>query len=123
MSSLEHVDDVLRTVEEIHRILVPGGLLKIWVPHYSGPDAYRDLTHKTFFSYLTMDRFTTGASYDTPHKGMFTMVRRSLGLPDDGGALKAVPKWLANKFPEAYETYFCWIFPTKTMYYEMKANK
>lgn len=123
MSSLEHVDDLLRTIEEIHRILKPGGILKVWVPHYSGPDAYRDPTHKTFFSFYTFDRFTSGGSYVGGHAGMFSMERRSLGLPDGGGWLKSVPKRILNRFPDAYETLLCWIMPTKTVYFEMKAVK
>src|SRR4051812_29809164 len=41
-NSLEHVDDFIATVVELHRLLKPGGLLKVLCPHYSGPDAYRD---------------------------------------------------------------------------------
>ena len=123
MSSLEHVADLLRTVEEIHRILKPGGILRIWVPHYSGPDAYRDPTHRGFFSFYTFDRFTSGGSYESNHTGMFKMNRRSFGLPSGGSKLKALPKKILNRFPDAYETFFCWMMPTKTMYYEMEAVK
>ena len=52
-SSLEHVDDFIRTVIELHRISKPGAMIRVACPHYSGPDAYRDPTHKTFFSYYS----------------------------------------------------------------------
>ena len=123
MSSLEHVDDVIRTMKEIHRILKPGGRVLIWVPHYSGPDAYRDITHKSFFSYMTMDRFTDGGSYHSNDTGMFRMIRKNFGLPEAGSIFKQAVKRVANKFPDAYETYFCWVMPAKTVYYEMEAVK
>ncbi|MBD8679944.1 methyltransferase domain-containing protein [Sphingomonas sp. CFBP 13720] len=122
-SSLEHVDDVVKTVVELYRILKPGGILEVWVPHYSGPDAYRDPTHKTFFAYTTFDRFTGETSYETPHSGMFTMVQRTFGLPTRGNPLKALPKIFANRFPELYEQVLCWMMPSKTMYYKLRANK
>jgi SAM-dependent methyltransferase len=122
-SSLEHVDDFIATVVELHRILKPGGILEIWVPHYSGPDAYRDPTHKTFFAYTTFDRFTGHTSYETTHSGMFTLLQRSFGLPTRGNRLKALPKMFANRFPELYEQALCWVMPSKTMYYKLRANK
>lgn len=124
-NSLEHVDDFIGTVVELHRILKPGGILRVWCPHYSGPSAYRDPTHKTFFAYTTFERFTQGGSYLTAHSGMFEVVDISFGLPDGegGGGLKALPKAFANRFPEAYERFLCWIMPTKTIFYKLKALK
>jgi SAM-dependent methyltransferase len=123
MSSLEHVEDLVKTVSEIHRILKPGGILKVWCPHYSGPDAYRDPTHKTFFAYTTFDRFTVGGSYLAQENGMFRYVRRMFGIPERGSLLKSLPKKLANRFPELYETALCWYMPSKTIYYELQAVK
>ena len=34
---LEHLDDVVRTMEELHRISRPGGLVKVIVPYFRAP--------------------------------------------------------------------------------------
>ena len=123
-NSLEHVNDFIATMVEIHRILKPGGLLQVWCPHYSGPDAYRDPTHKTFFAYTTFDRFAGTGSYSTEHSGMFTVRKRMFGMPEGGArGLKAIPKAFGNRFPDLYERYLCWMMPAKAIYYELIANK
>lgn len=122
-SSLEHVDNFVQTVVELHRIAKPNALIKVYCPHYSGPDAYRDPTHKTFFSYLTFDLFSQGGSYISPHNGLLAVEKRMFGLPEKTGLLKSILKKVFNTFPNQYETYFCWIFPAKTIYYELKVLK
>ena len=122
-NSLEHVADFMRTVEELHRILKPGGVLKVLVPHYSGPNAYGDPTHKTFFAYSTFDRFLEG-TYPTRHSGMLRMRKRMFGVPDERASkLKALPKAFANRFPQLYEHRLCWIMPAQAIYYELEALK
>lgn len=123
-NALEHVADFIATVCEVHRILRPGGMFKVLCPHYSGPDAYRDPTHRTFFAYTTFDRFTGDVSYGSPQAGMFRVRRRMFGMPEGGGkGLKAIPKAFGNRFPDLYERYFCWMMPAKGIYYELEALK
>jgi len=47
---LEHIRNLPELLKELHRILVPGGVLDISVPHYLSPDAWGDLTHVRAFS-------------------------------------------------------------------------
>jgi SAM-dependent methyltransferase len=122
-SSLEHVDQFLRTMVELHRILRPDGLLEIAAPHYSGADAYRDPTHKTFFAYTTFDLFTTGGSYRSRYNGLFRVEMRCFGIPDRHVGPKAIAKYLMNKIPDIYENYLCWMLPAKTISYRLRAIK
>ena len=43
---IEHVGDVVRTVEECHRLLRPGGLLIVETPHYTDFSSFCDPTHR-----------------------------------------------------------------------------
>jgi SAM-dependent methyltransferase len=49
-NALEHLEDVIRVMEEVHRILVPGGLVKVIVPYFRSTWAFVDPTHRHFFT-------------------------------------------------------------------------
>lgn len=57
---LEHIDDVLKLMEEIYRLTRPGGKIEIIVPHFSNVYAHSDPTHKRFFGLYSMYYFTSG---------------------------------------------------------------
>ena len=46
---LEHLEDTIKVLEELHRISKPDAIIEIIVPHYSSSMAFAHLTHKRFF--------------------------------------------------------------------------
>lgn len=54
---LEHLSDLIKVMNEVHRILQPGGMIEIIVPYYKHRNAFTDPTHKQFFTEYTMDYF------------------------------------------------------------------
>src|SRR5215210_364103 len=46
---IEHLDDTVATMEEIHRVCAPGAIVNIIVPHFSSAGAYTDPTHRHYF--------------------------------------------------------------------------
>lgn len=60
---LEHLDDLIRVMGELHRILRTGGRLKILVPYAKSDWALQDPTHKHFFTEQTMNYFCEGWRY------------------------------------------------------------
>jgi SAM-dependent methyltransferase len=56
---LEHIptDSFFKFTEELHRILSPGGIVEIYVPHYSGMYAFKHLGHYRYFGVGSMDLF------------------------------------------------------------------
>lgn len=54
---LEHLEDPVRVIEELHRILAPGGILRVRVPYWNSPDWATDPTHRTPFNEYSFDYF------------------------------------------------------------------
>jgi SAM-dependent methyltransferase len=54
---LEHFADPLRLMEEVWRVTRAGGRVHIRTPHYSGPYAWIDPTHRRTFSLRSFDYF------------------------------------------------------------------
>lgn len=55
---LEHIDNFLPLLEELHRVVRPGGEIDIRVPHFSNPYGYSDPTHVRFFGLYSFFYFT-----------------------------------------------------------------
>lgn len=54
---LEHLEDTIRVMEELHRISAPGARVTIRVPFWNSPDAGADPTHRAVFTQHTFDYF------------------------------------------------------------------
>jgi SAM-dependent methyltransferase len=106
---LEHLDDTVRQLEEIHRVCRAGALVHIVVPHFSSNGAYADPTHRRFFTIGTFAYFTA----QHPNN-FYTPVRYEIVE----AKIVFRPSWvnklvwrLANRFPERYEQSWAWWFP------------
>jgi ubiquinone/menaquinone biosynthesis C-methylase UbiE len=61
---LEHLEDVPKVMAELHRILRPGGRLRILVPYGKTDWALQDPTHKHFFTEKSLNYFAEGDPYN-----------------------------------------------------------
>ena len=59
---LEHVDDIRAIMDELWRILVPAGLLEIYVPHFSHFQAFTHPEHRHAFHYNSLNMITPNAA-------------------------------------------------------------
>jgi SAM-dependent methyltransferase len=57
---MEHLDDIPQVMDELHRILKPGGVLRVIVPYAKSDWALQDPTHKHFFTERTLQYFCEG---------------------------------------------------------------
>lgn len=57
---LEHLHNPLQKMEELYRVLKPGGILYMRVPHFSSMGAFTDITHIRPFGYTSFDCFVDG---------------------------------------------------------------
>uniref|UniRef100_UPI0040489A18 class I SAM-dependent methyltransferase n=1 Tax=Polynucleobacter sp. TaxID=2029855 RepID=UPI0040489A18 len=60
---LEHLDELIPALEEVHRILIPGGVAHVKVPYWNGWSRHADPTHKRGFHELTFHFFDPNSVY------------------------------------------------------------
>ena len=72
---LEHLDDLVEAVAELHRILAPGGRAEVRVPHMAGWGAWNDITHRHFFTRRSFDYFKRGHRWNYYYDFAFSEVR------------------------------------------------
>ncbi len=92
---LEHLSDTVKTLDEVHRVLLPGGTVTIKVPYYGSYGAATDPTHKRFFSedtmnYFTEDGLTEHSKYNYYGKSRFRI--RSRFLAQRNALLRRLPE-------------------------------
>lgn len=85
---LEHLQQPIKKLEEIHRILKPGGTLYMRVPHFSSLGAFTDLTHIRPFGYMSFDCLQESDYHHFYTNAEFKIVKKEikyLGLyPNEG---------------------------------------
>jgi SAM-dependent methyltransferase len=119
---IEHVTDVVRTMEEFHRLVRPGGAIRIETPHYTDYSSFCDPTHKhhlNSFSFRYFGANDGGFGYYTAAKFREISVHvkllslwRWLGF-----------QFLVNRFPRFrrfWEFYLCYVIRGKAMEFEFE---
>ncbi len=122
---IEHVSDVIRTVEEFHRLLEPGGQAVIVTPHYTDFSSFCDPTHRWHLNSFSLKYFGEdhgGYGYYSPAKfrEIFVHVRllalwRYLGF-----------EFLVNesrRFRRFWEFYLCYLIRGKVIEWHLMALK
>ena len=132
MHFLEHTNNLVQVMEEIWRVSTNGARVVLAVPYYNSIGAYRDPTHKRFFTYDTFDYFTNTVAYPSFYtKAKFKIIKkRILFYPANSNIRGIIPKLyklpfqiLVNIFPALYENSFLKIFPANDLYVELKTIK
>ncbi len=116
---IEHLDDVVKTMEEIHRVGRPGAKVVVETPHFSSFNSFRDPTHKWHFSYDTFDYFSGNSLYPVYTKCRFFIRAKKYVFINRWDVGNIISK-IAPKF---YESHFVWLFPPYSMYFELEVVK
>ena len=120
---LEHVERFLELMAELHRVTAPRGRLTHVVPHLSFFGSYTDPTHRRFFGYHSFDYLAEGDyNYYTPVR--FRIVSREIRFYWINNVKRRVDgtflTWLINRWPLAYERFFCWMLPANEVWFELE---
>jgi SAM-dependent methyltransferase len=122
---IEHVSDVIRAMEEFHRLAAPNGRLLIVTPHYTDFSSFCDPTHRWHLNSFSFRYFGTndgGYGYYSAARFREISVRvkllalwRYLGF-----------EFLVNQFPRFrrfWEYYLCYTIRGKVIEFEFEAIK
>ncbi|HEY1173918.1 MAG TPA: methyltransferase domain-containing protein [Verrucomicrobiae bacterium] len=118
---IEHIDDVVAFMKEIHRVARPGAVIRLTTPHFSCANAYVDPTHKHRLSYYSLDYFTPGHPWNFYGSSGFQIRTRSLIFTPS--LLNRIVSRLANRHPHSYEQRWAWSFPAWFLYFELTVIK
>jgi ubiquinone/menaquinone biosynthesis C-methylase UbiE len=119
---LEHLTDIIKPIEELHRIIKNHGILHILVPIYPSINMFVDPTHKSFFTHKTFDYFTDSHQMAYYSNAKFQIVEKKI----------LFNKWihpimnLVNKskiIEKIYFASFCHIIPPSVMEIKLRALK
>ena len=119
---IEHVTDIIRTMEEFHRLVRRGGLIHIETPHYTDFSSFCDPTHKhhlTSYSFRYFGENNAGFGY-------YSSVR----FRERKVEVKLLQLWrllgfefLVNhvpRFRRFWEHYLCYVVRGKSMEFEFE---
>jgi len=118
---IEHLTDVVRTMEEIHRVCADGAVVKITVPHFSCSNAFTDPTHRHYFGRFSFDYLTGENDLGFYSRARFRRIMSRIIFR--GGFCNKAIRRLANCYPAWYESRWAWIFPAWFLYFELEVVK
>jgi len=123
---LEHLDDVLKVLEELHRITKDGAEIKIIAPFFRSHYAFIDPTHRHFFTVRSFDYFDPDKDFSRLYK--YSRCRfRVKKVVFDEAMTHSLPgrllRWFANKRPVFYEARLSMLFPLNTLTYYLETCK
>ena len=122
---LEHLNDLIKVMEELHRVVMPGGLIRIYAPYFTSIHQFRDPTHRIFFSAHTFDYFIPGTPvFEFRYSSVQFMLRKvEFPVTPGAGIGKQLMFRLINGNLDFYEHHLAFILPRHLIYYELVVVK
>jgi SAM-dependent methyltransferase len=118
-STLEHLEDLIKVMEEVHRISKKDAIIEIIVPHFASLGAYIDPTHKLFFSYYTFDYFTENFDYNFYSKARFKIEERKIVYNKKFFLFEGI----ANLSPRFHEIFLRKFLPVQDLHFKLRVIK
>ena len=123
---IEHLDDVIKVMEELYRITKNGAAIKIIVPFFRSHYAFMDPTHRHFFTVRSFDYFDPVSDFNRFYKYsrcQFVVKRVVFDEPMRHTVSGKMLRWLANRYPVLYEARLSMLFPLNTLTYYLETCK
>jgi SAM-dependent methyltransferase len=121
---IEHVADVVATIEEVHRLTRPGGLIVIETPHYTDFSSFCDPTHRWHLNTFSFRYFTEDGGFSYYSQRRLRERRLEVKLLRLWRLLGF--EWLVSHsrgFRKFWEHYLCFVVRGKAMVFEFEVIK
>ncbi len=122
---IEHVADVIRTIEEFHRLAAPGGRILIVTPHYTDFSSYCDPSHRWHLNSFSLRYF----GEDSGGYGYYSAAR----FREISTHVRLLALWrylgfeflvnASRRFRRFWEFYLCYLIRGKVIEWELEAVK
>lgn len=127
---IEHLNDVITVMEELHRIGKPGAVIKIRVPYFRAQWAFIDPTHRHFFTLESFSYFDPDHAQSALYPYSTKKFKIEKALFNEDFVYTGVMGWfvrrvihIVNRHPMKYEKYFSHLFPLDELTFYIKVLK
>jgi predicted SAM-dependent methyltransferase len=133
--SINHLNDIVAVMAELHRICKPGGIIEIIAPHYASDNFNTDPTHRVALGYRSLNYFCNNIPFKYRYysNSRFEMIRRYISFRDNRTDFRPHPlsnpfRWigleqLINLVPRIYERFFVYWLPPSELYFKLRVSK
>lgn len=129
-NTIEHLEDLPRVMEELHRIARPDSALKIIVPYFRARWAFVDPTHRHFFTVDSFGYFDPNHTLNKLYpysKATFAVEKivfnEKIAERGPFKPLRVLMKAFANRWPNRYEAYLSHLFPLDELTFYLRTVK
>jgi SAM-dependent methyltransferase len=120
---IEHLADVVKLMEEVHRVGRNGADVVITTPHFSSVYSYQDPTHVRHLAYDSLEYFVDETKHSNFYSSRrFVMVQRGLDF-GKSFPFSSIARALFGLSPHKYEKHFAFMFPANSLWFHMRVKK
>jgi predicted SAM-dependent methyltransferase len=117
---LEHLADVVATLNEVHRVSRNGARVKIVTPHFSSLNSWEDPTHRYHFARRSFSFFDTTNPHCYTNRRMRTV---SVEVAFGGGLWDWLGRMQYGCCPELWEKHFAFLWRARNLFVELEVIK
>ncbi|MFN0038623.1 MAG: class I SAM-dependent methyltransferase [Burkholderiales bacterium] len=120
---IEHVQNVVGLMEEIHRVGRNGAEIIITTPHFSSVYSYQDPTHLRHLAFDSLDYFTENTRHSNFYSSKrFEMVQKRIDF-GKSFPFSLIARCLFGLSAHKYEKHFAFVFPCNSLSFHLKVVK
>jgi len=122
--SLACVINLIKVMEEIHRISKNGAIIKIKDAYFASVDAFQSPLYVKFFTLKSFNYFTPNNYNNFITKARFKIIKKELRFTRKNWGINLPIEFIINHFQWVYERFnFCFIIPMQMIYFKLKVVK